>query len=107
MTFTPRRPNPVFGEDYAALRGVLKAARRRAGLSQRTLGARLGKCQSHINMIERGQRRVDTLELYFIARALELNPSDLFAEIVTALEGRTSDHSAAAADARPAQPRTP
>lgn len=83
---TPRRPNPVFSEDYAALRQVLVRARRRSGLSQRALAARLGKSQSHVNLIERGQRRVDSLELYFIAKALSLRPEVLFAEIAASLE---------------------
>ena len=59
MTFSSRRPNPVFSDEYAAIREVWIAARRRSGLSQRDLAARLGKCSSHIGRIEAGQRRVD------------------------------------------------
>lgn len=69
-----RRPNPVFSDEYCALREALIAARRRARLSQRALAARIGKCGSHVCMIERGQRRIDVLEFYQIARALDIDP---------------------------------
>ena len=85
MTFA-RRPNPVFSPEYAALRAVLVRARTRAGLSQRDLGARLGKTPSHVCRIEQGQRRVDLLEFHRIASALGLDARALFAEIAESLE---------------------
>jgi ribosome-binding protein aMBF1 (putative translation factor) len=81
-----RRPNPVFGDDYEVLRRVLIQARRRSGLSQRQLAAAIGRAQSHIHLIERGQRRVDALELYYLANALGFSPLALFAELVLHLE---------------------
>ena len=68
--------------EYAAIRGPLVEARGRAGLSQRQLAARIGKCASHITMIERGQRRIDTLEFLAIAVALDLCPAELFSNVV-------------------------
>jgi len=41
---------------------VLLHARRRAGLSQRALAQALGKANSHVTRIERGQRRIDLLD---------------------------------------------
>jgi transcriptional regulator with XRE-family HTH domain len=46
---------------------------------------KLGKPQSFISEYERGQRRVDVVELLVIARALGIEPLDLFTEIVAAL----------------------
>jgi transcriptional regulator with XRE-family HTH domain len=86
MPVASRRPNPVFTDEYAAIRALIVGARQRAGLSQRQLAARIGKCASHIAMIERGQRRVDTLELFVLAKALGRTPSDLFLEIVEGIE---------------------
>ena len=83
---TARRANPVFSEPYAILRDVLVEARRAAGLSQRDLAARIGKHPSHVAMIERGQRRVDALELYRIAHALEASPMTLLTRIASRLE---------------------
>lgn len=80
-----RRPNPVFTPEYRALIDVLIRARRRSGLSQRSLSERLGKAQSHICMIERGQRRVDSLELCHIAQAIGAEPAALFGEIARAV----------------------
>jgi transcriptional regulator with XRE-family HTH domain len=73
-----RRPNPVFSEEYRVLREVIVEARKASGLSQRALGAALGKSGSHICMIERGQRQVDALELYRIAKVLDRDPAGLF-----------------------------
>lgn len=81
-----RRPNPVFTVEYRALISVVVAARREAGVSQRGLAQRLGKANSHICMIERGQRRVDSLELYHIAKSLGISPSSLFARIEDKLD---------------------
>lgn len=84
--FVQRRPNPVFSPEYRALIDVLTAARQAAGVSQRTLARRLGRSCSHVTRIEQGQRRVDTLELYRIAKALKLSPLALFGRIVSVLE---------------------
>jgi transcriptional regulator with XRE-family HTH domain len=71
----------VFSDEYRALLDVVRQARRKAGLSQRALAQRLGKAQSHIGMIERGQRRIDSLELYFMAKAVGVEPEALFEQI--------------------------
>lgn len=83
---TPRRPNPVFSDEYGVVRDVLVQARRDAGLSQRALAARLGKSGSHVAMIERGQRRVDLLEFCRIAASLGISPDALVARIAAQLD---------------------
>jgi transcriptional regulator with XRE-family HTH domain len=45
------------------------------------LAARLGKPQSFVSEYERGQRRVDVVELLVISRVLSVDPLELFAEI--------------------------
>jgi len=60
---------------------ALAAARRRANLNQQQLAAMLSKPQSFVSEYERGQRRVDVVELLVIARALGADPLDLFTEI--------------------------
>lgn len=92
MSF-PQRPNPVFSDEYRCLVEVLIGARRRAGLSQRALARELGKSQSHVCKIELGERRVDALEFYNIARACGAEPADLYARVAArlrALEGSTT-----------------
>lgn len=80
-----RRANPVFSDDYRVIRQALVDARRAAGLSQAALAARIGKAKSHVALIERGQRRVDTLELYVMAEAFGIEPERLFATIAQRL----------------------
>jgi len=81
-----RRPNPVFSAEYRELVAILIEARRHAGVSQRALADKLGKAASHVTMIERGQRRVDALELYRVAKALDVDPVELFRRIAFSLE---------------------
>ena len=77
------RPNPVFSPEYAVVREAIVRARKRAGMSQRDLALRLGRSYSHVARIERGQRRVDVVHFYEIARALDVCPAGLFDELLT------------------------
>lgn len=78
-------PKSVFTDANAVVVEVLTAARQRAGLRQEDLASRLGKHQSFISRIEGGQRRVDVLEFYAIAQAMEADAADLFASIAKRL----------------------
>ena len=71
----------VEAEQYKIVGACLAAARRQANVTQQELAARLGKPQSFISEYERGQRRVDVVELLVISRALGADPVELFAEI--------------------------
>jgi len=81
-----RRPNPVYSPEYRALIAEVRAARVRAGITQRALAARLGKAASHVSMIEKGQRRLDSLEFYLIARALSVDATALFRQVAERLD---------------------
>ncbi|MDE3046098.1 MAG: helix-turn-helix transcriptional regulator [Verrucomicrobiota bacterium] len=52
----------------------VKAARKKKGLSQRELAAKVGMPQSHISKIEQGLVDLQTSSLIQIARALDLEP---------------------------------
>lgn len=47
-------------------------------MRQADLAEAIGKHQSYISDIERGQRRIDVLELYVIARAMRMQPVELY-----------------------------
>lgn len=81
-----RRPNPVFSAEYELIRSIVVTSRVKAGVTQRSLAKRLGKSNSHVSLIERGQRRIDCLELYKIAQALSIDPEVLFREIAESLK---------------------
>ena len=71
----------VEAEHYKVVGACLAAARRRVNVTQQELAARLGKPQSFVSEYERGQRRVDVVELLMISRKLGVDPLSLFAEI--------------------------
>ena len=72
----------VQAEHYKIVGACLAAARRRANVTQQELAARLGKPQSFVSEYERGQRRVDVVELLVISRALGVDLLQLVTEIV-------------------------
>jgi transcriptional regulator with XRE-family HTH domain len=78
-------PKSVFSGAHRHLVEVLADARKKAGLTQAELAAKVGKDQSYISIIEGSQRRVDVLEFYALARAMEFDPVVLFAEVVSRL----------------------
>lgn len=69
---------------------TLVAARTEAGLTQVALAERLGKPQSFVSKMERGERRLDIVELAIVARALGRDPKSFATEI---LEGVAPDAS--------------
>lgn len=78
-------PKSVFTDAYRILLEHLIAARKQAGVSQVELGKRLGRQQSVISLIESGERRLDVIEFYAIARALGYDPAALFSGLVEKL----------------------
>ncbi|AMV00336.1 MULTISPECIES: helix-turn-helix domain-containing protein [Xanthomonas] len=66
--------------DYQLLLTVLKAARKRAGVSQVDLAERLGNTQTFVSKCERGERRIDAVELVEFAEALGVEPLRLLGE---------------------------
>lgn len=76
-------PKTIFGGEHRHLVSVLVEARQASGLTQAELAARVGKDQSFVSIIERGQRRVDVLEFAALARAMEADPLQLFADVMT------------------------
>lgn len=77
----------LFSERYAVVVAVLIEARRETGLTQVDLANRLGKPQSFVSKVERRERRIDPLEFHDWARALGVDPTVLFANLVARLGG--------------------
>jgi transcriptional regulator with XRE-family HTH domain len=55
-------------------RELLVEARKRAGITQYEIAARLGRPQSFVSKYERGERRLDVLEFREVADALGIDP---------------------------------
>lgn len=73
-----------FGDErYKALIMVLLTARKEAGLTQSEFARRLGRRQQFVSLYETGERRLDVVEFCDVAKALELNPAAMLANIAT------------------------
>lgn len=59
---------------HEALRALLARERKRAGLSQAEVAAKLGRYQSYVATVEGGQRRVDVVEFLDFAEAIGFDP---------------------------------
>ncbi|NBW07261.1 MAG: XRE family transcriptional regulator [Caulobacteraceae bacterium] len=71
-------PKSVFTDSYAALVRALVEARLAAGLTQVQLAWALGRPQSFVSKIERGERRIDLVEFCAIADAIGADREVLF-----------------------------
>jgi transcriptional regulator with XRE-family HTH domain len=72
----------IYTRDYAVLLRLLKQARERAGITQVQLAKRLKQSQSFVSKMERGDRRLDVVQLRTIC---QIYGSSLL-EFVTQLE---------------------
>jgi len=57
--------------------------RQREGVSQVELAARLGNTQTFVSKCERGERRIDVVELVEFAEALGVPPMELIGEFLS------------------------
>lgn len=64
------------------LRAVLVEARQQAGLTQRDLGVRLKRAHTILAKVESGERRLDVIEFIYVAKALGVDPRELFARLL-------------------------
>ncbi|GAB4287626.1 MAG: hypothetical protein Fur0025_21220 [Oscillatoriaceae cyanobacterium] len=53
----------IFTQEYGIFLSHLRSARKGAGLTQEQVADRLGQTQSFVSKCERGERRIDVVEL--------------------------------------------
>lgn len=63
----------IFSENYSLFLKHLREARRQAGLTQEELACRIGHTQSFVSKCERGERRVDVIELQCFCKAMGIS----------------------------------
>lgn len=73
----------VYSRESALLAKVLSDARRKSGVLQSEVAEKMGRDQTVISNIERGQRRIDLVEFYQFSLAIGSDPADLFRSIIT------------------------
>lgn len=75
----------IYTDEYSVFLDCLKEAREKAGLTQTQLAERLGESQSLISKCERGERRVDIVELSRFCDALGIKLADFTLQLTAAL----------------------
>lgn len=73
----------IHSDQYRMLTALLVEARRSAGLTQQQVADRLGKPQSYVAKVEGNERRIDVVEFIALAKALDVDPADLFNTLLT------------------------
>lgn len=71
----------VFTATYSRLCKLLVKARQSANLTQQELARRLRQPQSFVSKYERGERRLDIVELLRISEALGIDPCELLRQL--------------------------
>jgi transcriptional regulator with XRE-family HTH domain len=71
----------VFSPAYRRLRDWLIASRQSQSLTQVQLAEKLGRPQSFVSKYERGERRLDFVEVFEIAEVLRVDVCDLVTEL--------------------------
>lgn len=72
-------PSSIFTQRHQEFIAFIASARKASGITQVELAERLGKPQSFVSKVERGERRLDVIEFCQVAEALGHNPAELLA----------------------------
>jgi transcriptional regulator with XRE-family HTH domain len=80
----------VFTREYTALLRLLKETRIAADLTQTQLAERLGQSQSFVSKCERGERRLDVIQLRMICHILGSTLPEFVAELERRLSHKRS-----------------
>lgn len=78
----------VFTDAYKTFLELMVETRREARVHQSELADRIGWDQPTISNAERGIRRLDVIEFVAIAKALDVDPVELMAELVRRLPNK-------------------
>jgi transcriptional regulator with XRE-family HTH domain len=77
----------IYSQSYQVFLRRLKLAREDAGLSQEDVAKRLGRTQSFVSKCERGERRIDIIELRDFCCAIGVD----FRQFVAAIDKELGD----------------
>ena len=75
-------PSSIFTQRHQAFIAFIASTRKAAGVTQAELAARLGKPQSFVSKVERGERRLDVVEFCQVAEALGSDPAQILRSFI-------------------------
>ena len=75
----------IYSARYRVFLKVLKNARQSAGLTQIELARKIGETQTFVSKCERGERRIDVIELHTFCRAAGMSLKQFIAALERAL----------------------
>jgi len=74
----------IFTQRHQEFIGFIASVRKAADMTQAELAARLGKPQSFVSKVERGEQRLDVIEFCQLAEALGRDPAKLLQDFADA-----------------------
>jgi transcriptional regulator with XRE-family HTH domain len=78
----------IYSKEYSLFLEQLRNAREEKGLTQTEVAERLGQTQSFVSKVERGERRLDVVELRAFCYALGVGLPSFVNRIERALHGK-------------------
>jgi len=79
----------IHSSAYALFLKLLKAQRDGQGLTQLAIAAKMGTTQTFVSKCERGERRLDVVELHMWCNALGITTADFVQDFDDALRAST------------------
>ncbi len=76
----------IFTHNYTLFLALLREERKKAGLTQAQVGEQLQQTQSFVSKCERGERRIDVIELYVYCQAIGISLEDFVQQLKEMLE---------------------
>lgn len=78
----------IYTREYRAVTRLLKRARENAGITQVELAEALGQSQSFVSKCERGERRLDVIQLRTVCETLGVSLRDFVDQLERELRSR-------------------
>ncbi|QQS31926.1 MAG: helix-turn-helix transcriptional regulator [Acidobacteriota bacterium] len=76
----------IYSQEYSLFLEHLRKAREEKGLTQTEVAERLGQTQSFVSKVERGERRIDIVELRAFCNAIGIDLPKFVAKIERTLD---------------------
>lgn len=71
----------IYSDEYKQFINLLRSSRERSGLTQQEIAGRLKSTQTFVSKCERGERRLDVVELRAWCSALGITLNDFLLEL--------------------------